>query len=166
MKALIQFYRLFCKAEEFLVSAFVAIITGLVFFSALGRFIRHPLNWAQDLSLLLFAWVVFLGADLSLRKADFVRVDMLISQFPMKIQKWLYYFWYILTILFLCLLTRYGFPLAIENSKRLFQTLGISYSWATISVPIGSILIIITIVCKLVGHWREDEIVSEGKEAI
>lgn len=161
-----KFYNYFCKAEEFLVSAFVAIITFLVFLSAVGRFARHPLNWAQDLSLLLFAWVVFLGADISLRKADFVRVDMLVSLFPRKVQKFLYYFWYLVAVLFLCILTRYGFPLAMENTKRLFQTLGISYSWATISAPVGSILIIVTIILKLVKHWNDSEIVSQGKEAI
>lgn len=166
MSTLTRFYQFFCKAEEFLVSAFVGAITLLVFLSALGRFVNHPLNWAQDLSLLLFAWVVFLGADLSLRKADFIRVDMLIAMLPERIQKYLYYFWYMIAIFFLCLLTRYGFPLAIENSKRLFQTLGITYSWATISVPVGSLLIIITIIIKLVKHWKDAEIISEGKEAI
>jgi TRAP-type C4-dicarboxylate transport system permease small subunit len=124
------------------------------------------LNWAQDLSLLLFAWVVFLGADSALRKAEFVRVDMLVMHFPPRIQKFLYYFFYFIIIVFLGILVRYGIPLCFENSKRLFQTLGISYSWATISVPVGSIFLIITIVIKLVKHWQDKVIRVEGKEAI
>ena len=159
-------YRLFYKAEEFVVSLFIVAITLLVFLSALARLVRHPINWAQDVSLLLFAWVVFLGADVALRRSDFVRVDMLICKFPAKLQKFLYYLWYIAAIVFLGILIRYGIPLSIENVKRLFQTLGISYSWATISVPVGSALIIITIIIKLVSHWKEDTISVDAKEAI
>ncbi|MDR1302289.1 MAG: TRAP transporter small permease [Treponema sp.] len=166
MKQIQTVYRWFCKLEELLVSTFIAVITFLVFISAVARSARHPLNWAQDVSLLLFAWVVFLGADLALRKADFVRVDMLVSRFPEKVQKILYYVMYFLAIGFLVILVVYGFPLSASNAKRLFQTLGISYSWATISVPVGSILLTITIVLKLIARWKEKKIVVQGKEAI
>jgi TRAP-type C4-dicarboxylate transport system permease small subunit len=159
-------YRWFCKLEELVVSLLVAVITFLVFISAVARSVKHPLNWAQDVSLLLFAWVVFLGADLALRKADFVRVDMLVSHFPAKVQKFLYYFMSLLAIAFLGILVVYGFPLSIDNAKRLFQTLGISYSWATVSAPVGSILLIITIILKLVAHWKDKHIVVQSKEAI
>jgi TRAP-type C4-dicarboxylate transport system permease small subunit len=159
-------YRICCKIEEVIVASFVAVITFLVFISAVARSIKHPLNWAQDVSLLLFAWVVFLGADLALRKADFVRVDMLICRFPAKTQKALYYGMYLLALAFLGVVIWYGVPLSIDNSKRLFQTLGISYSWATISAPVGSILLSITIVLKLISHWKDAEIKIQSKEAI
>ncbi|MDR1955934.1 MAG: TRAP transporter small permease subunit [Treponema sp.] len=166
MKRLQMLYRWFCKLEELIVSGFVAVITFLVFISAVARSVKHPLNWAQDVSLLLFAWVVFLGADLALRKADFVRVDMLVSHFPAKVQKVLYYLMYLIALVFLGVLVCFGFPLSMENSKRLFQTLGISYSWATISAPVGSILLIITISLKLIAHWKDKTILIQGKEAI
>ncbi|MDR2097618.1 MAG: TRAP transporter small permease [Spirochaetaceae bacterium] len=166
MKVLKMIYGVFCKTEEFLVSLFIAVITFLVFISAIARGLSHPLNWATDVSLLLFAWLVFFGADSALRKADFVRVDMLVIRLPEKVQKFLYYFMYVLSIGFLCVMIRFGIPLSIENSKRLFQTLGISYSWATISAPVGSILLIITIIIKLVSRWKDKKIVVESKEAI
>lgn len=166
MNQIQKLYRGFCKIEEILVSAFIAVITFLVFISAVARTARHPLNWAQDVSLLLFAWVVFLGADLALRKTDFVRVDMLVSHFPAKVQKVLYYLMYLLALGFLVILVVYGFPLSISNAKRLFQTLGISYSWATVSVPIGSLLLMITIILKLIIHWKDKNILVHGKEAI
>ena len=145
---------------------FIAVITFLVFISAIARGLGHPLNWAIDVSLLLFAWLVFLGADTALRKADFVRVDMLVIRLPEKTQKFLYYFMYALSIGFLCVLIRFGIPLSIENSKRLFQTLGVSYSCATISAPVGSVLLIVTIILKLISHWKDKKIVVQSKEAI
>lgn len=143
------FYRRFCKFEEFLVQLFLCAVVFLVFASAICRVVRHPINWAVDLSLLLFAWTVFLGADMALRNTDLVNVDLITRNLPPSAQKALYILWQIVIIVFLSSLVWYGIPLAIESSKRLFQTLGISYSWATISVPVGSFLMIITTGLKL-----------------
>lgn len=168
MKVIANIYKVFCRIEEFIVAAGIAVITFLVFLSAVMRLkiIGHPVNWAVDVSLLLFAWVVFLGADLALRRADFVRVDMFVSKFSDKIQKFLYYVFYLAAIVFLLILIFYGFPLCIENKARLFQTLGISYSWATVSAPVGAILLIITILIKLVTHLKDKKIEVKGREAI
>jgi len=166
MKALAAIYYGFCKIEETLVAAFVAAITFLVFTSAVARFLGHPLNWAPDTAMLLLSWVIFLGADAALRRADFIQVDMLLLRLPLKIQKFLYYFYYVIIISFLLLLVRFGVPLAMENTKRNFQGMEISYSWATISVPIGGFLMVITILLKLRNKWKGNSIKAEGKEII
>ena len=166
MKVLAAIYSGFCKIEETLVAAFVAAITFLVFTSAVARFLGHPLNWAPDTAMLLLSWVIFLGADAALRRADFIQVDMLLLRLPLKVQKFLYYFYYAIIISFLLLLVRFGVPLAMENTKRNFQGMEISYSWATISVPIGGFLMVITILLKLRNKWKGNSIKAEGKEII
>jgi len=166
MKVLAAIYNGFCKIEETLVAAFVAAITFLVFTSAVARFLGHPLNWAPDTAMLLLSWVIFLGADAALRRADFIQVDILLLRLPLKLQKFLYYFYYAIIITFLLLLVRFGVPLAMENTKRNFQGMEISYSWATISVPIGGFLMVITILLKLRNKWKGVNTKSEGKEAI
>ena len=166
MKILAAIYHGFCKVEETIVAVFVAAITFLIFISAVTRGSGFPINWAPDTSMLLLSWVIFLGADAALRRADFIRVDVLLLRFPHKVQKFLYYLYYGIIILFLILMVRFGIPLAMENTKRNFQALVISYSWATISAPVGSVLMVITVVLKLIKRWKEKVIKSEGKEAI
>lgn len=146
MKAL---YEKFCKIEEFLVQTFLCAIVFLVFSSAICRTLKVPINWAIDLSLLLFAWTVFLGADMALRNTDLVRVDLVTRHLSPGVQKALNILWQTVIIIFLASLVWYGVPLSLESSKRLFQTLGISYSWATISVPVGSVLMMISTGIKL-----------------
>ncbi|MBM4761655.1 TRAP transporter small permease [Bacillus sp. B15-48] len=141
-------YGYFCKLEESLVKIFLVAIAFLVFISAVFRTFKYPLNWATDVSLLLFAWIIFLGADMALRNTDLVRVDMVISKFSEKVQLAINVVWNLLIISFLVFLIWHGIPLAIESTNRLFQTLGISYSWATISVPVGATLMIITTCIK------------------
>lgn len=155
-------YDAFCKVEEVITGLFLCIITCLVFLSAVARTLKYPLNWAQDVSLLLFAWVVFLGADLALRDADFVNVDMFVAKLPSKVQNTLYFLWYGVILTFLGVLIRFGIPLSVENSKRLFQTLGISYSWTTISVPVGSALMIVTILIKLFKKAKSKNLKEEN----
>ena len=167
MKILAAVYKWFCLIEETIVAVFVALITFLVFISAIARGIGYPLNWAPDTALLLLAWVIFLGADTALRRADFIRVDILMRKFPVKFRKFLYYLYYVVIVMFFGMLVRFGIPLAIENSRRNFQALDISYSWATISAPIGGICMIITIIIKLVKKWKlSDPNTDIGKEAI
>ena len=161
-----QIYRAFCRIEEVAVAGLIVFVTALVFISAVMRTMNRPINWAQDLALLLFAWIVMIGADVALKRSDFVRVSILIERFPLAAQKFIYYLWYLLIIAFLGVLVRFGIPLALDSQSRLFQTLGISYLWATVSVPVGSILMILTIVIKLVVKWNDKEITINAKEAI
>lgn len=146
MKAL---YNAWCKLEETVVQVFLVTITFLVFASAIFRTIGRPLNWATDVSLLLVAWTVFLGADMALRNTGLVRVDMITKRFSPRGRRMIQLAWYLVMLVFLAALIRYGVPLAIESSKRLFQTLRISYSWATMSVPVGSFCMMITIVLRM-----------------
>ena len=166
MKTIKAIYLWFCRIEEIIVAVFVASITFLVFISAIARGFKHPINWAPDTAMLLLAWVIFLGADAALRRSDFIRVDMLLKFFPVKLQKFLYYFYYFIIIAFLGVLIRYGIPLCIENSKRNFQALTISYSFATICVPIGGFLMIITIILKLIKYRKAEKLESQGREAV
>ncbi|MEH7224072.1 TRAP transporter small permease subunit [Bacillus sp. JJ1566] len=150
-------YEYFCKLEESIVKLFLVTITLLVFVSAITRTFKYPLNWATDVSLLLFAWIIFLGADMALRNTDLVSVDIIIKRFTDKGQKFVVVLWNVVIIGFLVFLIFHGVPLAIESVDRLFQTLPISYSWATISVPIGSFLMIITTCIKTYQFLKENK---------
>ncbi len=148
------FYNKFCKFEGLLVQIFLGTLMVLVFSSAVCRSLKFPINWAIDVSMLLFAWTVFLGADVALRNTGLVKVDLIIKKLSPNIQKTLYILWQVIIIAFLLSLVWYGIPLSIESSKRLFWTLGISYSWATVSVPAGSFLMIVSTSIKLYNTVR------------
>lgn len=166
MDTLRAVYRIYCKIELGFVALLIVGITALIFGSAVARTLGHPVNLTTDLALLCFSWLVFVGGDVSLREADFLRVEVVLKMFPLKMQKALYYIFSLAAIGFLALIVYLGIPLALENSQRLFQTLGISYAWATISAPVGSALMILTIILKMVRHWHDEQIVLIQSEAI
>ncbi len=144
-----KFYNCFVKAEEVVACLLLAGIVGLMFLSAVLRKAGLPLNWAGDTSLLLFTWACFFGADLAIREKSMVNVDMLLVKFPVKVQKIIRIACHVLAMALLISFVYFGIPLCIDSVARKFSNMNLSYSWASASVPTGSILLLITSVINL-----------------
>jgi TRAP-type C4-dicarboxylate transport system permease small subunit len=147
-------YDKFCRFEEQLALVLLAGLTILVFISALMRTFKHPLNWAQDVALVAFAWLIFIGGDIAVRGAGLIGVDLLVKKFPPSVQKWLDVFYKCLIIGFLCVLVFYGTRMVITGWSRQITALGISYSWVTMAVPVGAFLMIISTAIGLVKRIK------------
>jgi len=157
-------YRIFCKAEEYLVALLTFSIMILVFGGAVMRTIGNPINWAVDLSLLIFAWLIFLGADVAIRTTELISIDLVVKRFPKIIQDILFTGGILLSLAFLYVLMRYGVPLALDNFERPFHSLGISFSYATIAAPVGAFLMSISLTLKLVERFRPSKDATTTEE--
>ena len=124
-------YRAFCKFEEILAMVLLGGLAALVFISALMRTLKHPLNWAQDVALVAFAWLIFFGSDIAVRGSGLIGIDMLVKHFPKKIQKGLDILFKILILIFLGILVYYGIIMTSTGWKRQITALEISYGWVT-----------------------------------
>ncbi len=152
------------RVEEVVAGILLITISVLVFLSAIARTIGMPINWAQDISLLAFAWLTFVGADIVAKTGNLIRIDMLEKHLPKVIRKTLMVIFDIAMVLFLLILIVYGFILVSQSWYRSFQTLKMSYAWCTLAVPVGSLLLIFTMGGKFikdiktsVGDWGENE---------
>ena len=152
-----KFYEYFVKAEEIIACLLLAGIVVLMFLSAVLRRAGMPLNWAGDTSLLLFTWACFLGADLAIREKSMVNVDMLLTKFPLKVQKWIRICCHIASMALLISFVYFGVPLCIESAARKFSNMNLSYSWASASVPAGSALMAVTSAINLVKMLKSED---------
>lgn len=138
----------------------------LIFIAALARAVGKPFNWSQDLSLFLFAWSVFLSADVALRKDKLVRVELLTQVFSKQVAKMVSTIIYGIMFAFLLALIIYGIKLSFISYKRVFQGIpGFSYTWVNISIPIGASLMAITTIRKAYLIWRPSHEVAAGGAA-
>jgi TRAP-type C4-dicarboxylate transport system permease small subunit len=144
-----KLYDSFCVYEELVAKVLLAFIVLLVFLAAISRTLSYPLNWSVDIAQLLFAWTTFFGADIAMRKDKLMGVDLFIDRMSVRTRTLLRIGHYLLIIVFLCGVVVFGLKLCVENYDRTFQTMEISYSWVTLSVPVGSVLMIITSILKL-----------------
>jgi len=138
------------KVEIAVSATFICVSCLMIFASAILRSFGKPINWAQDFSLLIFAWSVFLGADVALRRDRLVRVELLVNRFPKKVQTILTIVAYVIIGAFLAYSVFYGIKLCQKTGKRTFPGIAwLSYVWATASYPVGAGLMLITVVLKL-----------------
>lgn len=149
-----KFENALSKVETFIVCFGLMLLIVTVFAAAVLRFFGIDMSISTDLAQLTFAWVSFIGADLALRQSRHMDVDMLVNRFPLPVQNAICLFNYILILFFLIFAVRYGIDLCIVNAARKYNTLYISYSYATASCPIDCGLMCLTAVKHIVGYVR------------
>jgi TRAP-type C4-dicarboxylate transport system permease small subunit len=150
-----RFYDKLCKAEVFVAAMCFCASCLVIFVSAIARSFHRPLNWSLDISLFLFAWSVFLAADVALRKDKLVNVNILVTRLPARVQTVIAAGVYVAILAFLAALVGYGLYLSYFTRSRAFQGLPkVSYTWVTLAVPVGGVLQIVTVVIKLRNMLR------------
>ncbi len=127
----------------------MTVIVAMVFLAAVTRYFGRPIVWSVDLAQLLFIWICMFGADAALKNRAHVGMDMIVRLFPIPLQKLITLCTYILCLAFLVFCAYYGFNLCVRNYLRMYATLKISYSFGTAAVPVGSVLMILTILEQL-----------------
>ena len=147
-------YEKFCRLEQWIAMLLLAGITVLVFVSAITRTFGFPLNWAQDAALIMFAWLSFIGGDIALHSTGLIGIDLIVKHFPKAVQKGIDIAFKIVMLAFLAVLVVNGYSYVMTGSKRLITTLNMSYAWVTASVPVGALLMIISVSQNLVRSIR------------
>ncbi len=163
-----KLYEKYCKLEEIICgSAFLSIVI-LTLVAMLMRNMNKmwpdtvkPIVWADDLARLMFAWASFLGADVAFRHSRLVGMNILTTKMAPKVQKVLLLVTHTLILGILIIFANSGYKLAIQNWARTFQTIStLSYSWVTLSLVVGSILMSMTAIirmCKVIINFKNDE---------
>lgn len=149
MEILARFYKKICNLEILICSIFLLIVVVLVFVGALTRGMGIPLQEANDVAQLLFAWTSFLGADIALRYEKLVGVDLITRKLSKKTQSTFKLVCYILILVILVVFVWGGIVLSLKSWNRSFQTLTLSYSFVTLSLPVGSLLMIFSTISLL-----------------
>jgi TRAP-type C4-dicarboxylate transport system permease small subunit len=73
---------------ELFASLLCAVLTVIVLFQVLFRYALHfPLDWAEELAMVIFQWVSFIGAGIAVRHRLHFHLDLLTRRFPEQWQK-------------------------------------------------------------------------------
>lgn len=145
-----KIYAYICKGETFVIKTFLVFIVGLVFVAASTRYMGYPINWSVDMAVCLFAWCTFLSADVAWRNNKLMSVDFLVRKLSFRNQKAIEIVNLVIIAIFLGALIGFGLWLSYTTRFRTFQGIpGFSYTWVTLSVPVGSALMLITTINKI-----------------
>lgn len=152
MKSVLQFL---WKLETIIAGAFLVLMVVLIFAGGIARMLGEPLNWTGDAATCLFAWACFLSADIAWRNNSLMAIEVLTERLPERTQVLLRYLNYALICGFLIYLIAMGLYLSWISRIRSFQGIPeISYSWVTMSLPVGAALLLLTTLLKLRDEWH------------
>jgi TRAP-type C4-dicarboxylate transport system permease small subunit len=143
-------YDQLCKAEAVIAAAFLILMVALIFIGGVVRMAGMPLVWTTDFATCFFAWACFLCADVAWRNDNLISIRLVADRLPKQMQTVVTWINYILIVAFLIYLIWTGLRLSYVSSARSFQGIPwISYSWVTMSLPVGAALLLITTVLKM-----------------
>ena len=71
--------------------------------------IQSPLRWTEELARYLMIWLVLMASAIAMRNRSHLQVDVLTSALPQKPKRILTAIVDLLTIVFLCIMTYFGF---------------------------------------------------------
>ena len=145
-----KFYEYLCLCEAFFVKVMFVFLVTLVFVAAFTRYIGYPINWSVDMAQCLFAWCTFLAADIAMRNDKLMKVDFLVTKLSDKKGMIIEIVNLFIILIFLLSLIGFGIWLSYTTRFRTFQGIpGFSYTWVTLSVPVGGALMVITTILKI-----------------
>lgn len=145
---------LIMRVESVVARALLAAMVGLVFMAGVMRWFGYPLVWSMDVAQLLFVWASFIGADMAMRKRGLIAVDLFVRWIPLRYRVYLDLVTALLIFAFLLALSYLGYKLVMLNLERQFGDSGISYAYVTAAVPIGCLLLAITLIGQIIEALR------------
>jgi TRAP-type transport system small permease protein len=155
-----KLYDRLCAAEAVLAGTLLVLMVALIFLGGVLRVFGYPINWSTDFATAFFAWACFLCADIAWRRNALMSIDFLVNRLPRKAQAAVRYANYAIIAGFLVYLMVMGTWLAWTSRARSFQGIPeISYSWVTMSLPIGAALLLATTILK----FRDDRKPAGGR---
>lgn len=143
-------YDFILRLEAVLAGLFLLLMAALIFTGGVARLLHHPLNWTIDLATCFFAWGAFLAADVAWRRDALMSIDVLILRVPLRLQRAILMINYAIIAAFLVYAIYSGVILSYVSRARSFQGIPeVSYSWVTMSLPVGAALLLVTTVLKV-----------------
>ena len=133
----------------------VVALAVIVFVQVFNRFVlQTPLAWSEDLAMLLFQWVVFLGAALGVSRMRHFGIELVVRQLP----EWMRHRVELLTPVVMAIVALVmifqGWTIMGLNRNRTFSTMDLSYTWAFLPIPLSGILILLYLIQVEINRWR------------
>jgi len=150
--------KFFANIVEVIAAILVVALAVVVFLQVFNRFVlKTPLAWSEDLAMLLFQWVSFLGAAIGVKRMRHFGIELVVKMFPERIRhKIELLIPFIIGVVALTMITE-GIKLINVNRYRIYSSMDLSYIWTFLAIPVSGCLILLYLIWREVRRWRGDE---------
>ena len=125
----------------------VVALAIVVFLQVFNRFVlKAPLAWSEDLAMLLFQWVAFLGAAVGVKRVRHFGIELVVKRMSVGARHWIEILVpFIMGIVAVTMITE-GYTLIQLNRNRIYSSMDLSYIFAYLPIPISGILMIVFLI--------------------
>lgn len=172
IRTLIKIFRisseLKSKLLEIALVALIGSLSILLFIVVLGRYLfKFAIGPQEEAARFGFIWLTFLGAALCSERKQHMRLDSIIKLFNLENSKILKTITEIVILAVASVMIVKGFKITLQTRSEYYVMLGISMSWAFVSIPISGILIFINSLLELTKilkslRDRDEKFVGKG----
>lgn len=138
--------RIFNNIEEYIVIVLLAIMTVVVFWQVVCRFVlKASLPWSEELSRYILVWTTFLGASIGVKRGAHIGVEAFVMILPKNMQTVVKYLGIIISIIF-CIVVLNGSLGIIEKqitNHQVSPAMQIPMWYAYAALPVGSLFMAI-----------------------
>jgi TRAP-type C4-dicarboxylate transport system permease small subunit len=147
--------RFLSNIVEWIAAVMVVALAVIVFLQVFNRFVlKAPLAWSEDLAMLLFQWVAFLGAAIGVKRMRHFGIELVVKKLPEKIHHMLELAIPVLMgVVALNMITE-GIKLIGFNKNRIYSSMNLTYTWAYLAIPVSGCLMILYLVWHEVLRWK------------
>lgn len=138
--------------------AVILIIMSLTIFSQVFSrfFLGASLSWSEELSRYLMAWLVFLGAAISIRKQSLIGVEAFVDLVSNNVKKYIKTFVYIVCLGFGVFLVLKGIDMLEIVATQKSPAMKVPMTWVYASIPFGGVLMAINSIVVIIELHRKD----------
>lgn len=144
-----KIYDALVRAVEAMVVLFAGLMVLCVSVNVIARyFLKIGITWVEEISTLMFVWMMFLGAFIALRNKAHIALVFLIKRLPPSVGKINRYIVLALSGVFLFVMASSGITL-VQNVVGFGQRtaiLRISSGWINASIPAAALLMLLEII--------------------
>jgi TRAP-type C4-dicarboxylate transport system permease small subunit len=124
--------------EDMLLAGLHGLIAILVVAAVVFRYVLgDPLVWSEELILLLFGWMIFIGAANAFRHRTHIVIDFIVLIAPGRVGAILGFVATAVTLVLLCALTWFGARYAWREWPNVSAMMGVSAAWAILPLVVG-----------------------------
>ncbi len=154
--------KVFDTVVEAVCAVLMVALAVIVFVQVFNRFVlQTPLAWSEDLAMLLYQWVVFVGAALGVKRLRHFGIELVVRQFPERWRRRIALLTPVVMLIVAIVMIVQGYALVMINQNRTFSTMDLSYIWAFLPIPLSGVLIIIYLIQLEIRRWREPHVEEE-----
>ncbi len=130
----------------------VIIMVFLVTLQVVSRYVfQNPTAWSEEAARYSLIYFTFIGAALAVHKKETLKITIFITKIPLRIRIFIELFIRILIIIFLLITLYYSFPVFSRLRNQLTPALRWSKSIVFMSVPLGSLVMLL---CIMQESWQ------------